>query len=301
MSKPNTTNTLSRRQFLKGLGGAVGGTFVLSATPRSGRASSGPSNADQSPATLHDITRCVGCGNCQRACANFNNLQPTEEQQSKLTAQTYTYVSAHDLGDKVRYVQRQCMHCVEPACVAVCTVGALHRTEEGLVICDTSKCIGCRYCQYACPFGVPTFDWNNPLGLIHKCTFCQSKVETGGMPSCVEACPAGALRYGTRERMLALAQARIDADPDRYVHQIYGQYEVGGTTRLYISDVPFEKLGFPVLGQEAVRNQTDVIMNKTPLLALGVGSLATALWFVSKPRGHKQDGEITLGGEEEQS
>lgn len=300
MSKPKPIDSISRRQFLKGLGIAAGGAFVLNATPRQARASSGAGNSDESPATLHDITRCVGCGNCQRACTNFNQLQPTDEQKAKLTAQTFTYVAAHDLGDKTRYVQHQCMHCVEPACVAVCTVGALHKTKDGLVICDTGKCIGCRYCQYACPFGVPTFDWSNPLGLIHKCTFCQAKVEDGGIPSCVEACPAGALRYGTRARMLALAHARIAASPDRYIHQVYGEHEVGGTTRLYISDVPFEKLGFPDLGHEAVRNQTDVIMSKTPLLALGVGSLATALWFGLKPRGHKQGDEITLAVEEEQ-
>jgi len=286
MSKPKTIEPISRRQFLLGIGGAMGGAFALNSAPRRARASSGVSNPDESPATLHDITRCVGCGNCQRACSYFNQLEPAEEQKSKLTAQTFTYVSSHDFGDKVRHVQHQCMHCVEPACVAVCTVGALHKTEDGLVICDTGKCIGCRYCQYACPFGVPTFDWNDPLGLIHKCTFCQSKVEAGGAPSCVDACPAGALRYGTRARMLAVARARIEADPDRYIDHIYGEYEVGGTTRLYISDVPFEQLGFPVLGSEAVRNQTEGIMSKTPLFALSVAGLATALWSVSKPRGH---------------
>ncbi len=277
----------------------MAGAVLLNAAPRRTRASDAVRDPAESPATLHDISRCVGCGNCQRACIHFNQLQPTDEEKTKLSAQTFTYLSAENLAGKTHYVQHQCMHCIEPACVAVCTVSALHKTAQGLVICDTSKCIGCRYCQYACPFGVPTFDWGDPLGLIRKCTFCQSKVETGGTPSCVEACPAGALRYGTRARMLALAHARIEAEPGRYVNHVYGEHEVGGTTRLYISDVPFEQLGFPSLSSEAVRDQTEMVMSKTPLLALGVASLATGCWALSKPRGNSKLPEITLPPQED--
>ncbi len=126
--------------------------------------------------------------------------------------------------------------------------GRAAQDGEGPVVYDSEKCIGCRYCQYACPFGVPTYQWDNVLGLIRKCEMCFSRIGDGVLPACVAACPNGALRFGKRHELLAQAKAQIASRPGHYVDHIYGEHEAGGTSMLYLSDVPFSLLGFPTLG-----------------------------------------------------
>jgi formate dehydrogenase iron-sulfur subunit len=176
------------------------------------------------------------------------------------------------------------MHCLHPACASACTVGALHKKPEGPVVYDSKKCIGCRYCQYACPFGIPTYDWDNPLGLIHKCQFCISKLEAGQKPACVSGCPAGALRFGNRSNLLVEAKAQIATNPGRYVDHIYGEHEVGGTSMLYLSGVPFAQLGLPSLGDMPAPRYAEAVMVKTPIIAASVASLATGLYWLIKRR-----------------
>jgi len=95
----------------------------------------------------------------------------------------------------------------------------------------------------ACPFSVPTFEWDETFGRVQKCDFCPERTAEGEPTACAEACEQGALTFGRRGQLLAAAWARIDAD-DRYVLHVYGEREVGGTSVMYISDVPFEELGF---------------------------------------------------------
>lgn len=273
---------LSRRDFLRTAGTGVSVITVASLLAE-------PVEANEAPATspwgvLIDLTRCTGCESCVLACKESNNLANPEIVATSLDSDAYSCLETHSLGNgAVSYVKRQCMHCLHPACASACTVGALTKTAAGPVVYDSAKCIGCRYCQYACPFGVPAFEWENPLGLISKCQFCQTQLGQGQTPACAAACPNGALRFGRREELLAQAKAQIETNPGRYVDHIYGEYEAGGTSMLYLAGVPFVDLGFPELGSEPIPHQAETVMNQTPAIALTVASLASALaWFLQR-------------------
>jgi hypothetical protein len=95
----------------------------------------------------------------------------------------------------------------------------------------------------ACQFEIPKFEYDSPAPYVKKCTFCAERQKDGGMPACAENCPTGALKFGEREALLEEARLRIYQNPDKYVHHVYGEHEAGGTSWLYISDVPLEKLG----------------------------------------------------------
>lgn len=290
--------TVSRRDFLRG--GALLSAVMLARQAHVAQASS-TDDEDQPWGILVDLTRCTGCNSCALACKAANQLpHPTTLPQS-LSAEAYTYVAAINLGGNgeslPQYAKRQCMHCLEPACVSACTVGALQKTPEGPVVYNASKCIGCRYCQYACPFGVPTYDWNNALGLIHKCQMCANRLADGQQqPACVGACTSGALRFGTRKALLAQAHAQISSNPDKYIDHIYGEHEVGGTSVLYLSGLPFAALGFPELPEQPVPHYAEAVMRQTPVIALAMASLATTLYWITKRRQQQLAIAVTEAG-----
>lgn len=281
------SSPVSRREFLKKVSTGAAALTAASFLPLEAR----PAAASETPAepawgVLIDLTRCTGCEACVLACKESNNLPDSDTSAVKLESNAYSCLETH-LGKteggeaKTTYVKRQCMHCLHPACVSACTVGALTKSASGPVVYDSSKCIGCRYCQYACPFGVPTFDWANPLGLIHKCQFCKTRLSAGEQPACGGACPNGAIRFGRRDNLLAQAHAQIESNPGRYVRHVYGETEAGGTSMLYLSAVPFTELGFPKLGSEPIPEQAESIMRQTPVIALSVASIASMLaWFL---------------------
>jgi ferredoxin len=147
------------------------------------------------------------------------------------------------------------MHCIDPACAAACPVAAMYKTEEGPVIYKDERCLGCRYCMNACPFGVPTFDWDKGMldgALIRKCNMCFERLQEGKQPACVAACPAKAVIFGKRSDLLKEAKDRIAKNPDRYVDHIYGEHEAGGTSFLLLAGVPFDKLGLPDPGDKPI-------------------------------------------------
>jgi len=152
------------------------------------------------------------------------------------------------------------------------------------VVADTEKCIGCRYCQYACPFSIPKFEWDNALGVMRKCTGCLDRLTQGKQPACVAGCPSGALKVGTRAELLESAHARIAAQPERYVDYVYGEHEVGGTARLYISDVPFEQLGLPSVGDMPIPRYSEKVMSRTPMLAASIATVCTATYAFLRRR-----------------
>ncbi|MCC6170108.1 MAG: 4Fe-4S dicluster domain-containing protein [Caldilineaceae bacterium] len=286
MTSPNT----SRRTFLKGLGAGALSLVAVSSQLTPVQANTGltdTTDAIEPYGVLIDLTRCTGCESCVLACKKANNRNQPTVAADRLSSDAYCAlerktITLHDGSLADIAIKRQCMHCLHPACASACTVGALRKQANGPVVYDSAKCIGCRYCQYACPFGVPTYEWNNALGLIHKCDMCATRIAIGESPACVGACPNGALRFGKRSALLAQAHAQIQTNPGRYVDHVYGEFEAGGTSNLYLSAVPFVQLGFPVLDGRPVTEHGESIMQSTPIIALGMAALATSLHLITR-------------------
>jgi Fe-S-cluster-containing dehydrogenase component len=250
---------ISRRTVLKGLltAGAV--------TAGAGTASAAlpPKSPDpDAVGLLYDSTLCVGCRACVAACRDANGLAavPTTlngaayDAPVDLDAHTKTIIKLYDTGTTRGYVKNQCMHCVDPACVSVCMFSALHKTRGGIVAYDKDSCIGCRYCQVACPFNVPKFEWTSATPKIVKCELCRDRLAAGQEPACTAVCPRKAVIFGKRTDLLREAHARIAAAPTTYVPTVYGEHEAGGTQVLYLSgsSVSFAALGLPTLGDQAI-------------------------------------------------
>jgi len=195
---------------------------------------------------LTDVTKCIGCDRCVEACRETNHLPPDKPWRwlrniTDLSTSRWTTIERvkSDAGD--RFARRHCRHCLEPACVEACIVGALQKTPEGPVIYDRDICIGCRYCMIACPFEIPRYSWEDRVPYVQKCNLCYERVKyEGKLPACVEACPTEATIFGEREDLLREARRRLATEPGKYVQQIWGEREVGGTSVLYISDVDLE-------------------------------------------------------------
>jgi formate dehydrogenase iron-sulfur subunit len=279
---------LTRRQFLELAAAAGAGVTVLSAG-RPALATARPS----AHAVLIDVARCIGCRSCEAACKAYHKFPAGEAADLSPTA--WTYVRTQPLrtprphlnlgveGALRRTIKTQCLHCASPACASACPVAALRKTPEGPVVYDPGRCIGCRYCMLACPFQVPRFEWRKPLPVVTKCNMCAERLRAGEGPACVAACPMQALQFGPRAAMLAEAARRIAADR-RYVPAIYGAEEVGGTSVLYVSDVPFEELGFPVVTREPLPAFTWRVLGKLPGVVVTLGAMLTVFEAIARRR-----------------
>lgn len=277
--------SLTRRDFLRGVG-AGAAALIAAQLLHAQAAAAGGEPALPQWGMLIDLTRCVGCNSCALACRETNQGMESDVPPTELTPLSFTFVEEFPLtvrrrerGNEAesRFVKRQCMHCLHPACVAACPAAAMYKSPEGPILYRPERCLGCRYCQTACPFGVPTFDWENPLTpVISKCWLCQQRLAEGEIPACVAACPTGALRFGRRDDLLAQARAQIASAPGRYIDHIFGEHEVGGTSVLYLSDVPFEELGFPTdLPTESLTAGTEQVMGLLPGVILGAAAVVT--------------------------
>lgn len=243
---------ISRRTALKGL--VVAGAAVAGAKPA--RASTPIGIPDDALGLLYDTTKCIGCKACVVACREANNLKADPgwsgglyQAPADLNEYTKNIIKLYDDGTQRSYMKAQCMHCADPACANACMLGAYKKREYGIVTYDPDLCIGCRYCQVACPFGVPKFEWSKAAPVMVKCELCIHRIKEGQGPACAEVCPRGAVIYGKRADLLTEAKARLAANPDRYVPKIYGEHDGGGTQCLYLSHVPFDKLGLPTLSE----------------------------------------------------
>ncbi len=271
--------SVSRRKFLAWMGGAGLSTAV-------GNKAFAGSNVHfegypGSFGVLHDTTLCVGCRSCEEACNKVNDLPQPEKPFKELTvldekrrtdSAAYTVVNKYESSKNPEtpvFRKMQCNHCLEPACASACFVKAFKKTKEGAVIYDASVCVGCRYCMVACPFNIPTYEYDKVLTpRVVKCTMCHPRLKEGKLPGCVEVCPVEALTFGKREDLLAIARERIRRHPDRYVNHIYGENEMGGTSWLYISGEPFEQIGMREdLGITPAPNLTSGALAVVPMVA----------------------------------
>jgi formate dehydrogenase iron-sulfur subunit len=237
-----------------------------------------------SKAILYDATMCIDCKLCEKACAERNHLPYNDEiaAEEMMSSHKLTYVKTK--GDK--FMRRLCMNCEDPTCVSVCPVAALRKTPEGPVTYDASRCIGCRYCMLACPFEVPKYEWNSLLPRVRKCDMCSDRVAAGKPTACTEACPTGATKFGERDELIAEARDRIAKAPKQYVNHIYGLSEVGGTSVLLLSSIPFEEFsGYRSdLPNQPLPMLTYRVLSKIPdLVALG-GVFLGGIWWITHRR-----------------
>ncbi len=236
-----------------------------------------------SKALLYDATLCIGCKQCEQACAENNKLPYSDAVAAEARQSEHKFTVV--LSKNEKFMRRLCMNCLDPACASVCPVGALRKTAAGPVIYEENRCMGCRYCMAACPFGVPKYEWNKVLPRVQKCTMCADRVLAGKPTACAEICPTGATKFGERDELIAEAQKRIRDNPGNYVNHIYGVNEVGGTSVLLLSSVAFEEFGY----------RTDFPKDPLPLLTYRVlshipdfvplgGMVLGGIWWVTHRR-----------------
>ena len=148
-----------------------------------------------------ETDKCVQCHACEIACKGLHNTEPGIKWRRVVGIWRGNY------PDPVsRTVSLSCMHCGEPACEAVCPTGAISkRVEDGIVMVDQNKCIGCRTCFLACPFGVPQYGAD---GKMQKCDLCADRLMQGKDPACVATCPSDALHFGPMDQLAELKTER---------------------------------------------------------------------------------------------
>lgn len=292
---------IERRGFFKVLSaGAVAAGGLSTALARTRKTL--PANA---VGILYDATLCIGCKACEVGCKEFNSMPAetnTAQQQygisgtwdsgTDLNAYTLNKIKAYKNGsglnrnnanDGYSFVKRACMHCVDPDCVSACPVTALAKDENtGIVKYDKDACIGCRYCQVACPFNIPKFEYDKAIPEIVKCEMCSHVLAEGGIPGCCDFCPTGASLFGSFDDLLVEARRRLELTPEQeydypisklnggettrrpaatYVDYIYGEHETGGTQYLLLSAVPFAKLGLPILPDKSAAGKSETLQH----------------------------------------
>ncbi len=289
---------IDRRGFLKHLAG-IGSAAVVGNTTKALAQEEFTGYPDRF-GVLVDLTVCIGCRRCEWACKEVNKLpnkpiteyedRSVFEQKRRTHADTFTVVNQFDNSrnsEKPIWVKKQCMHCDEPACASVCFVKAFTKSPEGAVVHNPSVCIGCRYCMAACPFDIPAYQYDDAFTPeVTKCTFCFDRIsKEGGVPGCVEICPVEALTFGKRTELLDLAHEKIRNNSGKYVNHVYGEHEVGGTSWLYISPVPFDEVGFRTdLGTTPIPQYSRGFLSMVSVVLVTWPALCMGFYSFSKRR-----------------
>jgi formate dehydrogenase iron-sulfur subunit len=300
----------NRRDFLKKLAAAGLGSFALGLPkPASADIANLPGYPNQY-GVLVDTTVCIGCRRCEWACKEANklpnqqSLKEYEKDQSvfnkirRTHADTFTVVNRFsNPRDSSRsiYVKKQCMHCYEPGCASSCFVKAFTKRPEGAVTYDASLCVGCRYCMAACPFDIPAYQYDDPwTPQVTKCTFCFDRIRLqGGVPACVAMCPVETMTFGKRSDLIDLAHKKIRDSPSRYVNHVYGETEVGGTSWLYLSGIPFNMIGFRTdLGTVPIPTYSKPFLSLVSPVFIVIPALAMGFYSFKKRRDQLADEEV---------
>ena len=330
---------ISRREFFKRTAAIAGATIIGSGVPVLAGEKRDPSilstgntaNAknwkiwetrhkagvqEERYGVLVDTTLCIGCRRCEWACNEWNKNPnyPVKEFEASVNASNSVYNTIRRThagnftvvnrfknpkdGGYI-YVKRQCMHCEDPGCLSSCFVDAYRKADMGNVLYNPHVCIGCRYCMLACPFDVPAYEYHSALNpQITKCTMCYDRITTPGfVPACVGICPAGVMTFGKREDLIHLAHEKIRSNPGKYVNHLYGENEVGGTSWLYLSPVPFEHIGFKTnLGKTSIPHLSKGYLLMVKMFEIvGAWPLVFGAYYaISKARkkaGHDTSGE----------
>jgi formate dehydrogenase iron-sulfur subunit len=243
-----------------------------------------------SKAILYDSTLCVGCKACEGACAEKWGLPYNDKVAAEEKISAHKLTTIQTFGEK--YSRKLCMHCVDPTCASVCPVGALQKTALGPVVYDQDKCMGCRYCMQACPFQVPSYEWEARLPRVRKCNMCYERQSQGKPTACTEACPTGATICGDRDALVAEARKRIAEKPDAYYNRIYGLKEAGGTSVLYLSAVPFEQIGLKTnVPQESLPKLTWRVLEMLPDVVSTGTVVLGGIWWITNRRGEVAEKE----------
>jgi Fe-S-cluster-containing dehydrogenase component len=310
----------TRRDFLKGVL-ASGAAVTAAAVAEPAAARETKSRPPEALGLLYDATLCVGCKACVAACKAANNnpaefSTPEQLWDTPLDTSGYTFNiikmyrngSAETKDQETNgfsFMKISCMHCADPSCVSACPVSAMTKNPEtGVVGYDPDKCIGCRYCVAACPFGIPKYQYDSPTGKIGKCELCRHRTKDGHYSACAEVCPTGATLYGKTSDLLAEAKRRLALKPGtlfkvprgklggvdqsyenvvgNYLQHVYGEKEYGGTQVLKLSGVPFEKVGLPNLPEDAAAALSETIQHTLYANMIMPVAVLGALTYVAK-------------------
>lgn len=155
---------------------------------------------------LFDSDICIGCAACEVACKIENEVPIGIRRRQVVTVEKGEYPNVEKY-----FASMACMHCSTPPCLAACPAKAISKREDGLVLVDKNKCIGCGYCAWACPYGAPQFGTSGEVGagIMDKCTFCVQRIDRGEKPACATACPTKALIAEDVSKLETLKRERV--------------------------------------------------------------------------------------------
>lgn len=330
---------MNRRDFLKI---AAGSGLLLASNANPGYGSMSKELPPEAVGILYDATLCIGCKSCMYNCKKFNSVPggalflegsdiPYEfttperiwDAPKDLTSKTLNIIKVSRSGTALNkdtvengfsFVKQHCLHCISPACVSACPVAALKKNpENGVVYYEEDRCIGCRYCQLACPFRIPKLEWESPSPQIRKCQLCNHRFKEGKYSACCEFCPTGASIFGKVVDLRDEAKRRLTLEPgstyeypvqtvdssyrlrqrvSSYLNHVYGMNEAGGTQYLLLAGVPFDWIGFNKnIAETALPDLTWKYISKIPAVIAIVLAGGTLTWAITSRRNKDKDKE----------